>query len=51
MAHLFLAIFLLVFGLNILTGLSIPTWVTGVLAIVAGALLIMERFRVRGDRK
>jgi uncharacterized membrane protein HdeD (DUF308 family) len=51
MAHLFLGIFLLVFGLNILTGLSIPSWVTGVLAIVAGALLVMEHFRVRVNRK
>jgi uncharacterized membrane protein HdeD (DUF308 family) len=51
MAHLFLAVFLLVFGLNLLFGLSIPMWVTGVLAVIAGVLLVMEHFRVRVDRK
>jgi hypothetical protein len=51
MAHLFLAVFLLVFGLNILFGLSIPIWITGVLAVVAGVLLILERFRVGPGRK
>ena len=51
MAHLFLALFLLVFGLNLLFGLSIPIWVTGLLAVVAGVLLVMEHFRVRVDRK
>ena len=51
MAHLFLALFLLVFGLNLLFGLSIPIWVTGLLAVIAGALLVMERFGVRVDRK
>ncbi len=51
MAHLFLALFLLVFGLNILIGLSLPMWVIGGLAIVAGVLLVMEHFRVRVDRK
>ena len=51
MAQLFLALFLLIFGLNLVFGLSIPIWVTGLLAIVAGALLLMERFRLRVDRK
>jgi uncharacterized membrane protein HdeD (DUF308 family) len=51
MARLFLALFLLVFGLNLLFGLSIPIWVTGLLALIAGALLVMEHFRVRVDRK
>lgn len=51
MAHLFLAIFLIVFGLNIVIGLSIPMWVIGILALVAGVLLIMDHFRVRVDRK
>ena len=51
MAHLFLALFLLVFGLNLLVGLSIPTWVTGLLALVAGTMLVLEHFRVRVDRK
>jgi uncharacterized membrane protein HdeD (DUF308 family) len=51
MAHLFLALFLIVFGLNLLFGLSIPIWVTGVLALIAGILLVMEHFRIRLDRK
>ncbi|MFA5264993.1 MAG: hypothetical protein WC378_14310 [Opitutaceae bacterium] len=51
MAHLFLALFLFVFGLNLLIGLSIPMWVTGLLAVIAGVLLVMEHFRVRMDRK
>jgi len=51
MAHLFLALFLVVFGLNLLFGLSIPIWVTGLLALVAGVLLVLEHYRVRVDRK
>ena len=51
MAHLILALFLLVFGLNLLFGLSIPIWVTGLLALIAGVLLVLEHFRVRVDRK
>jgi len=51
MAHLFLAFFLLVFGLNLLFGLSIPIWVSGLLAVIAGVLLVMERFGLRVDRK
>ena len=46
MAQLFLALFLLVFGLNLLFGLSLPIWVTGLLALIAGGLLLMEHFRV-----
>jgi hypothetical protein len=44
MAHLILAIFLIVFGLNIVVGLTIPTWILGALALAAGILLITERF-------
>ena len=51
MPNIFLALFLIVFGLNLLFGLSIPIWVTGLLALVAGVLLMMERFGVRVDRK
>jgi len=51
MAHLFIALFLIVFGLNLLFGLSIPIWVTGLLALIAGIMLIMEHFRVRMERK
>ena len=51
MAHIFLALFLIIFGLNLLFGLSIPIWVTGVLALIAGLLLVMDRFGVRVNRK
>ncbi len=51
MAHLFLAVFLIVFGLNILIGLSLPLWIIGTLAVIAGVLLILDHFRVRVDRK
>ncbi len=51
MAHIFLALFLVVFGLNLLFGLSIPIWVTGLLALIAGVMLVLERFGLRIDRK
>lgn len=51
MAHLCLALFLLIFGLNILTGLFIPMWIIGALALIAGVLLVLEHFRVRVERK
>jgi uncharacterized membrane protein HdeD (DUF308 family) len=51
MARLLLALFLIVFGLNLLFGLAIPIWVTGLLALIAGILLALEHFRVRVDRK
>ena len=51
MAHLFLSLFLLVFGLNLLFGLAIPIWVTGLLASTAGVLLVMEHYHLRTDRK
>ena len=47
MAHIFLAIFLIVFGLNMLLGLSLPIWILGILALIAGILLLLEHFRVR----
>jgi uncharacterized membrane protein HdeD (DUF308 family) len=51
MAKVFLAFFLVIFGLNLLFGINIPVWVTGVLALMAGVLLLMEYFSVRVDRK
>jgi hypothetical protein len=51
MAKIFLAIFLIVFGLNLLIGLSIPIWVTGLLALIAGIGVAMECFGVRLDKK
>ena len=49
MGHLFLAIFLIVFGANMLFALSLPLWVLGALAAIAGVLLLVERFG--GSRK
>lgn len=51
MAHIILAIFLILFGVNLLFGLLIPFWLTGGLALAAGILLLLERLRVRVDRK
>lgn len=51
MSTLFLALFLVVFGLNLLFNLAVPIWVTGLLALVAGVLLLLERFGVRVEKK
>ena len=51
MAQILIALFLIVFGLNILFGLSIPLWVTGLLALLAGVLMLMERFGICVTRK
>ena len=51
MANIFLALFLVIFGLNLLFGLALPLWITGLFALIAGVLLLLERFRVRMDRK
>ncbi|HVU17199.1 MAG TPA: hypothetical protein VHD32_09740 [Candidatus Didemnitutus sp.] len=51
LARVVLAIFLLVFGVNILLGMTIPIWIIGALAVAAGALLLIENFRLRIDRK
>jgi len=44
MAHVFLAIFLIVFGLNVVIGLALPGWLLGGLALVAGIMLLFQRF-------
>lgn len=46
MALIFLAIYLIVNGIVILAGLNIPIWITGVLALIAGILLLVDRLRV-----
>lgn len=51
MSRLALAVFLLIFGLNILLGLSIPVWVIGTLALVAGVLQLLEFINGRGSKK
>ena len=47
MAHIFLAIFLIVFGLNMLFALSLPLWLLGTLAIIPGVLLLLGRFSAK----
>ena len=44
MAHIVLAIFLILFGLNIIMPLGIPMAVMGALALIAGILLLIDRF-------
>lgn len=44
MANIALAGYLLLVGLNILFGLDFPSWLLGGLALVAGALMLLERF-------
>jgi hypothetical protein len=51
MAKIILALFLIVFGVNLLFGMPIPIWVTGILALVAGVMLVMEHFCVRVQKK
>lgn len=51
MANLALAAFLLVFGVNVLFSLSLPVWVLGALALLAGVLLIVERSRSTVGRR
>ena len=47
MSQIFLAVFLLVFGFNLLIGVALPGWVVGALALVSGILLLAERFAVK----
>ena len=51
MGHLFLAIFLILFGIQMLFGLTLPLWILGALAVIAGILLLAERFGWAGSRK
>jgi hypothetical protein len=51
MANLFLALFLIVFGVNLIFGISVPIWVTGILALIAGIMIVFDYYRVRVVRK
>lgn len=51
MANILLAVFLLAFGFNLLLPLALPHWLLGILALAAAAALLMERFRLRVDRR
>lgn len=50
MTNIFLAIFLIVFGGNILLGIALPGWVIGVLALVAGLLLLGPAVGLKGRK-
>lgn len=51
MAQIFLAVFLLVFGTNALAGGFMAPSVLGIFALIAGILLVVERFTGRVDRR
>lgn len=51
MAQLLLALFLVVFGINLLFGIGLPAWLLGVLALAAGIVILADHYRVRVDRK
>ena len=51
MANILLAIFLVLFGLNILIDINLPSWILGTLALVAGILMLAERFGITTKRK
>lgn len=51
MSQIFLALYLIVVGLTILFGLNLPAWIAGVLALVAGILILVSRFGLRIDKK
>ncbi len=51
MAHIALALYLVLVGLNILIDIDLPSWVFGTLALVAGGLMLAERFGFGGGKK
>ncbi len=51
MAHIFLALYLIIVGLSILFGLNLPSWIAGLLALIAGVLLLLGRFGLKFDKK
>ena len=50
-AHLFLAIYLIIIGLTVLFGLSLPPWIAGLTALIAGVLLLAGQIGVSVHRK
>lgn len=51
MARIFLALFLIIFGLNITFGTSIPNWVPGILALISGILYLAESVGISFSKK
>jgi protein-S-isoprenylcysteine O-methyltransferase Ste14 len=50
-AHIFLAIYLIIVGLTVLFGLSIPSWVAGTAALIAGVLLLANYVGLNFNKK
>ncbi|MDB6169411.1 MAG: hypothetical protein JWM88_2275 [Verrucomicrobia bacterium] len=51
MAHILLAIYLILVGLTVLFGLTLPSWIAGILALAAGILMLASRLGLRIDQK
>jgi urea transporter len=51
MSQIFLALYLIIVGLSILFGLSLPSWIAGLLALIAGVLMLFGRFGLKFDKK
>lgn len=51
LAHLFLAIYLIIVGLTVLFGLSLPPWIAGLMALIAGVLMLAAQIGVSVHRK
>ena len=50
-AHIFLAIYLIIVGLTVLFGLSLPPWVAGISALIAGVVLLAGCVGISVNRK
>jgi len=50
-AHIFLAIYLIIVGLTVLFGLSLPPWIAGLTALIAGVLLLASYVGVSINKK
>ena len=50
-AHIFLAIYLIIIGLTVLFGLSLPSWIAGLTALIAGVLLLAGNVGLSFNRK
>ena len=51
LAHLLLAIYLILVGLTILFGLTLPAWIAGIFALAAGILMLASRLGVNFGKR
>ncbi len=51
MSRIFVAAFLLLFGLNLVAGAILPNWLIGLVAIIAGVLVLVDSGALRAPRK